>query len=91
VIAGDHRQRVGSLRREPNQPLAWDGPAADPTCLISARVISNLEITLLDRRFTLRTARWPAIHGAVMQRLLARSRMLSMQSAINSLPGSRSG
>jgi CRP-like cAMP-binding protein len=66
----------------------WHGvgrPGTAP-CVVTARVISNLEIALLDRGFTQRTAAWLEIHSALMQRLLDRSRMLSMQSAINSLP-----
>jgi CRP/FNR family transcriptional regulator, cyclic AMP receptor protein len=66
----------------------WQGMGAHPTapCAVSTRVISSLKMALLDRAFTQRTARWPEIHAAVMQRLVARSRALSMQSAINSLP-----
>jgi CRP-like cAMP-binding protein len=62
------------------------GRLATAPCVVSARVISNLKLAMLDRGFTERTVRWPEIHSALMQRLLDRSRMLSMQSAINSLP-----
>jgi CRP-like cAMP-binding protein len=55
-------------------------------CVVSASVVSDLEIAFLDRGFTQRTAQWPEIHAALMQRLLRRARVLSMQSAINSLP-----
>jgi CRP/FNR family transcriptional regulator, cyclic AMP receptor protein len=66
----------------------WQGMGAHPTapCAVTTRVISNVRIALLDRGFTQRTALWPEIHSALMQRLLGRARMLSMQSAINSLP-----
>jgi CRP/FNR family transcriptional regulator, cyclic AMP receptor protein len=53
---------------------------------VSARAASDVRIALLDRRFALRTARWPEIHARVLERLVLRSRMLSLQSAINSLP-----
>jgi CRP/FNR family transcriptional regulator, cyclic AMP receptor protein len=53
---------------------------------VSARVVADLRIAMLDRRFGLRTARWPEIHAGVVKRLVLRSRMLSLQAAINSLP-----
>jgi CRP-like cAMP-binding protein len=53
---------------------------------VTARVIEPVEIALLDRHFALRTARWPEIQAALMRRLLLRSRRLSLQSAINSIP-----
>jgi CRP/FNR family transcriptional regulator, cyclic AMP receptor protein len=53
---------------------------------VSARAAADVRVALLDRRFALRTARWPEIHAGVMQRLVLRSRVLSLQSAINSLP-----
>jgi CRP/FNR family cyclic AMP-dependent transcriptional regulator len=66
----------------------WLGMASEMTspCAVTARVLTELRVALLDRGFSLRTARWPEIHAALMQRLLARSRMLSMQAAINSVP-----
>jgi CRP-like cAMP-binding protein len=48
-------------------------------------VVSRARIALLDRRFAIRTARWPEIHAALMQRLIVRTRRLSLQSAINAL------
>ncbi|HZU59630.1 MAG TPA: Crp/Fnr family transcriptional regulator, partial [Solirubrobacteraceae bacterium] len=44
-----------------------------------------LRTALLDRSFIMRTARWPEIQAALMQRLIGRSRRLSLQSAINGL------
>jgi CRP/FNR family transcriptional regulator, cyclic AMP receptor protein len=66
----------------------WTEITAELTvpCTVAAQIVSNVRIALLDRRFSLRTARWPEIHGGVTQRLVARSRMLSVQAAINSLP-----
>jgi CRP-like cAMP-binding protein len=66
----------------------WHGMSTQPVapCVVSARVISHLEIAFLDRGFTQRTVHWPEIHAALMQRLLGRARMMSMQSAINSRP-----
>jgi CRP/FNR family transcriptional regulator, cyclic AMP receptor protein len=62
------------------------GRHATAPCVVTARAISNLKLALLDRSFAERAARWPEIQSALMQRLLDRSRRLSMQSAINSLP-----
>ena len=53
---------------------------------VTARVVEPMEIAVLDRHFALRTARWPEIHAALMRRLILRSRRLSLQSAINSIP-----
>jgi CRP/FNR family transcriptional regulator, cyclic AMP receptor protein len=66
----------------------WLGIGTEVTapCVVTADVLSGLQVALLDRPFALRTARWPEIIDALMQRLLVRSRILSMQSAINSLP-----
>jgi CRP-like cAMP-binding protein len=65
----------------------WVGSAPDLTVpfAITAQVVSDVRVALLDRGFALRTARWPEIHAAVGQRLIARSRRLSLQAAINSL------
>jgi CRP/FNR family cyclic AMP-dependent transcriptional regulator len=66
----------------------WLGMAGDfaPTCTVTARVLTKLQVAWLESDFALRTGRWPAIQARLMRRLLARSRRLSMQSAINSLP-----
>ena len=66
----------------------WLGMASEvtPPCVVTARVLTELRVALLDRGFALRIAPWPEIHAALMQRLLVRSRTLSMQSAINSSP-----
>jgi len=48
-------------------------------------VVSKARIALLDRRFAIRTARWPEIHAALMHRLIVRARRLGLQSAINAL------
>jgi CRP/FNR family cyclic AMP-dependent transcriptional regulator len=53
---------------------------------VSARIMRPVEMAMLDRQFALRTARWPEIHAALMRRLVLRSRRLSLQSAINSIP-----
>jgi CRP/FNR family transcriptional regulator, cyclic AMP receptor protein len=67
-------------------PWLGMGTAPTPPCRVTARVLTRLGLALLDRDFALRTARYPEIHSALMRRLVVRSRMLSMQSAINSLP-----
>jgi CRP/FNR family transcriptional regulator, cyclic AMP receptor protein len=66
----------------------WVGTGAElsaPTVL-SASVVARARVALLDRRFALRTARWPEIHAALLQRAIDRARRLSLQSAINALP-----
>jgi CRP-like cAMP-binding protein len=52
---------------------------------VNASVASKTRIALLDRRFTIRTARWPEIHAAIVQRLIVRSRRLSLQAAVNAI------
>jgi CRP-like cAMP-binding protein len=69
-----------------SSPWLGMGAAPTPPCVVTARVLTRLRLALLDRGFVLRTARWPEIPAALMRRLVLRSRMLSMQSAINSLP-----
>lgn len=66
----------------------WASSGADLTLptAVSARVLSELRLALLDRAFALRTARWPEIHAAVTQRMSTRSRRLSLQAAINAVP-----
>jgi CRP-like cAMP-binding protein len=54
--------------------------------VVNAEALSMVRIALLDRRFALRAARWPEIQGALIHRLIDRSRRLSLQAAINSLP-----
>jgi len=66
----------------------WVGTGADlsaPTEL-TASVLARARVALLDRRFALRTARWPEVHAGLIQRCIDRSRRLSLQSAINALP-----
>jgi CRP/FNR family transcriptional regulator, cyclic AMP receptor protein len=66
-------------------PWVGSGPDLTLPSVVTASVVSKARIALLDRRFALRTARWPEIHAALMQRLIIRARRLSLQSAINSL------
>ncbi len=51
----------------------------------TASVVSKARVALLDRRFAVRTARWPEIHAGLIQRAIIRTRRLSLQSAINAL------
>jgi CRP/FNR family transcriptional regulator, cyclic AMP receptor protein len=53
---------------------------------VTASVLTRVRVALLDRRFALRTARWPEIHAGLIQRCIERARRLSLQSAINALP-----
>lgn len=53
---------------------------------VSARVMSSARLAWIDHRFLLRTARWPQIHAALVERLAVRARRLELQAAINSVP-----
>jgi CRP-like cAMP-binding protein len=65
----------------------WVGSGQELTLpsVPTTSVVSRARIALLDRRFAIRTARWPEIHAALMHRLIVRARRLSLQSAINAL------
>jgi CRP/FNR family transcriptional regulator, cyclic AMP receptor protein len=65
----------------------WVGMAPDLALSadVTATVVSEVRMAALDRPFALRTARWPEIQATLMERLIARSRRLSLQSAINGL------
>jgi CRP-like cAMP-binding protein len=52
---------------------------------VTSRVVSDVRLALLSRAFSLRMLRWPEIHAAVVQRMVLRTRRLSLQAAINSL------
>ncbi len=67
-------------------PWVGSGPELSTPSVVTASVVSRARIALLNRRFALRTARWPEIHAAVVQRCIVRARRLSLQSAINALP-----
>ncbi len=67
-------------------PWVAMGPELSHPSVVTAQVLSELRIALLDREFVMRTARWPEITGGLFQRMIVRSRRLSLQSAINSLP-----
>jgi len=66
----------------------WAGTGAELTApsVVTASVVSRTRVALLDRRFALRTGRWPEIHAALIGRCIDRARRLSLQSAINALP-----
>jgi CRP/FNR family transcriptional regulator, cyclic AMP receptor protein len=67
-------------------PWAGTGPELSAPSEVTASVVARARIALLDRRFALRTARWPEIHAGLIQRCIDRARRLSLQSAINALP-----
>ena len=67
-------------------PWVGTGTELSAPSVVTASVVSRARAALLDRRFALRTARWPEIHGALIQRCIDRVRRLSLQSAINALP-----
>lgn len=53
---------------------------------VSARVMSGARLAWIEHRFLLRTARWPQIHAALVERLAVRARQVELQAAINSVP-----
>jgi CRP/FNR family cyclic AMP-dependent transcriptional regulator len=61
-------------------------PALSLPSVVTSYAACDLRIALLDREFTRRIAAWPEIHAALTRRLVARSRRLALQSAINALP-----
>jgi CRP/FNR family cyclic AMP-dependent transcriptional regulator len=61
------------------------GPDLAVAAGVTSTVLSDLRTALLDRAFITRTARWPELQAALMQRLITRSRRLGLQSAINGL------
>ncbi len=67
-------------------PWVGTGPELSVPSILTASVVARTRVALLDRRFALRTARWPEIHAGLIQRSIDRSRRLSLQSAINALP-----
>jgi len=67
-------------------PWAGTGAELSAPSVVTASVVSRARVALLDRRFALRTGRWPEIHAALIGRCIERSRRLSLQSAINALP-----
>jgi CRP/FNR family transcriptional regulator, cyclic AMP receptor protein len=67
-------------------PWAGTGSELSAPSVVTASVVSRASVALLDRRFALRTARWPEIHAALIGRCIERARRLSLQSAINALP-----
>jgi CRP-like cAMP-binding protein len=67
-------------------PWVGTGPELSTPSVLTASVVARARVALLDRRFALRTARWPEIHAGLIQRCIERSRRLSLQSAINALP-----
>ena len=67
-------------------PWVGSGAELSTPSEVTASVVARARVALLDRRFALRTARWPEIHAALLQRCIDRARRLSLQSAINALP-----
>ena len=67
-------------------PWVGSGPELSAPSVVTASVVARARVALLDRRFALRTARWPEIHAALIRRCIDRARRLSLQSAINALP-----
>ena len=67
-------------------PWVGSGAELSTPSLVTASVVVRARVALLDRRFALRTARWPEIHAALVQRCIVRARRLSLQSAVNALP-----
>jgi hypothetical protein len=51
-------------------PWAGFGQDLAIPSVVNASVVSRVRIALLDHQFALRTARWPQIHAALVQRLI---------------------
>jgi CRP-like cAMP-binding protein len=66
-------------------PWAGEGQEIAISSAVDASVVTSLRIALLDGRFAVRTARWPQIAAALIQRLITRTRRLSLQAAINAV------
>lgn len=66
-------------------PWAGAGEQLAIPSALNASVVTDARIALLDGRFAVRTARWPQIAAALMQRLIIRTRRLSLQAAINAV------
>lgn len=66
-------------------PWIGPGPDAAVASALTLRVVAPVRLAFLDRSFTARTAQWPEIHAALVERLVIRSRRLSLQAAINAL------
>jgi CRP/FNR family cyclic AMP-dependent transcriptional regulator len=67
-------------------PWVGTGTELSAPSVLTASIAARTQVALLDRRFALRTARWPEIHAGLIQRCIDRARRLSLQSAINALP-----
>ncbi len=65
----------------------WTGCGEDLAIpsVVATTALTDVRIALLDRPFSLATARWPEIHATLMHRLVLRSRRVSLQSAVNGL------
>ncbi len=65
----------------------WTGSGEDLAIpsVVATTALTDVRIALLDRPFSLATARWPEIHATLMHRLVLRSRRVSLQSAVNGL------
>jgi CRP-like cAMP-binding protein len=85
-IDGGTRAHV-ELLGEGDVVSPWVGNGIDQALpsAVNAVVASRLKVAMLSHAFALRTARWPEIRVALMQRLIVRTRRLSLQAAINSL------
>lgn len=65
----------------------WNGSGSGLALppVTTTRVVSDVRMALLSRGFVRRTAQWPEIQAALVQRLILRARRLGLQSAINGL------
>ncbi len=79
-----HIEMLGS--GDVTSPWAGRGMELTTPSVATASVVASARVALLDRRFALRTARWPEVHAALLQRCIDRARRLSLQGAINALP-----
>jgi CRP-like cAMP-binding protein len=66
-------------------PWVGTGEVLATPSVLNASVVSTLQLALLDGTFAVRTARWPQIAASLIQRLITRTRRLSLQAAINAV------
>jgi CRP-like cAMP-binding protein len=66
--------------------VSGHGPGSHAASVVTATVVAHLRLAFLNRRFALAIAPWPEINGGLIQRLITRSRRLSLQSAIYAVP-----
>lgn len=80
-------RRSGELLGPGEVLRPWDdAETASLPCEVSWKVIEDARIAVLDRRFLLTIAHWPALIDALLGRLSDRAQTLALNAAIQCLP-----